>query len=155
MQGATIDSLEFENLDADSMPLVQKVQFKIPVSSSGEYSFFSTNLFTRLEKNPFVADTRFSDVFFGVNQNTSIIANITIPPGYTFETLPKNMRMIMPDTSISITRRLVAENNQLSVRVSLDFLKPYFTTQEYPDFKEFYKQLFAILSEQIAIKKKA
>lgn len=155
MQGATVDSLEFENLEADSMPLVQKVQFKIPVSNSGEYSFFSTNLFTRLENNPFVADTRFSDVFFGVNQNLSIIANITIPPGYVFETLPKNMRMIMPDTSISITRRLVSENNQLSVRVSLDFLKPFFTTQEYPDFKEFYKQLFAILSEQIAIKKKA
>ncbi|OQP60648.1 hypothetical protein A3860_32115 [Niastella vici] len=155
MQGATVDSLEFENLDADSMPLVQKVHFKIPVSSSGEYAFFSTNLFTRLENNPFVADTRFSDVFFGVNQNYSIVANFTIPPGYAFETLPKNMRMIMPDTSISITRRLVAENNQLSVRVTLDFNKPYFTTQEYPDFKEFYKQLFAILSEQIAIKKKA
>jgi hypothetical protein len=65
------------------------------------------------------------------------------------------MRMIMPDTSISITRRLVAENNQLSVRISLEFKKPFFTLQEYGDFKEFYKQLFAILSEQIAIKKKA
>jgi hypothetical protein len=63
--------------------------------------------------------------------------------------------MIMPDTSISITRRLAAENNQLAVRVSLEFKKPFFSIEEYPDFKEFYKQLFAILSEQIAIKKKA
>ena len=60
----------------------------------------------------------------------------------------------MPDTSITITRRLVAENNQLSVKVGLEFKKPFFTVQEYPDFKEFYKQLFAILSEQITIKKK-
>lgn len=154
-QGAAIDSLEFENLDVDSMPLVQKVQFKIPVNASGEYKYFSTNLFTRLEKNPFVADNRFSDVFFGVNQSYSIVANITIPEGYAFETLPKNMRLIMPDTSISITRRLAAENNQLSVRITLDFKKPFFTVQEYADFREFYKQLFAILSEQIAIKKKA
>jgi hypothetical protein len=153
-QSVKVDSLDFENLDDDTMPLIQKVQFSMPVSSSGEYKYFSTNLFTRLEKNPFVADARFSDIFFGVNQSYNIVANITIPEGYAFETLPKNMKMIMPDTSIAITRRLAVEGNQLSVRVGLEFKKPFFTVQEYPDFKEFYKQLFAVLSEQITIKKK-
>jgi hypothetical protein len=153
-QGANVDSLELENLDTDTLPLVQKVQFTMPVSESGNYKYFSTNLFSHLEKNPFLADNRFSDIFFGVNQSYSIIANVTIPDGYEFETLPKNVRMIMPDTSISITRRLTAENNQLSLRISLDFKKPFFTVKEYDNFKEFYKQLFAILSEQIAIKKK-
>lgn len=153
-QSVKIDSLSFENLDDDTMPLVQKVQFSMPVSASGEYKYFSTNLFTRLEKNPFVADARFSDIFFGVNQSYNIVANITIPEGYAFETLPKNMKMIMPDTSIAITRRLAVEGNQISVRVGLEFKKPFFTVQEYPDFKEFYKQLFAVLSEQITIKKK-
>jgi hypothetical protein len=90
----------------------------------------------RLEKNPFLADSRFSDIFFGVNQSHSIIANITIPEGYAFETLPKNMRMIMPDTSISIIRRVASEGNQVSVRMSLEFNKPLFSVQEYPDFKE-------------------
>jgi hypothetical protein len=153
-QDAKVDSLELENVDADSMPLVQKVKFSMPVNAAGDYKYFSTNLFTRLEKNPFLADTRFSDVFFGVNQSYSIVANVTIPEGYAFETLPKSMRMIMPDTSISISRRLVTQDNQISIRVSLEFKKPFFTIEEYADFKEFYKQLFAILSEQIAIKKK-
>jgi hypothetical protein len=153
-QSVKVDSLSFENLDDDTLPFIQKVQFNLPVSASGEYKYFSTNLFTRLEKNPFVADSRFSDIFFGVNQSYNIVANITIPEGYAFETLPKNMKMIMPDTSISITRRLAVEGNQISVRVGLEFKKPFFTVQEYPDFKEFYKQLFAVLSEQITIKKK-
>ena len=153
-QSVKVDSLSFENLDDDTLPFIQKVKFNLPVSASGEYKYFSTNLFTRLEKNPFVADSRFSDVFFGVNQSYNIVANITIPEGYAFETLPKNMKMIMPDTSIAITRRLAVEGNQISVRVGLEFKKPFFTVQEYPDFKEFYKQLFAVLSEQITIKKK-
>lgn len=153
--GSTVEGLEFDNLEADSLPLIQKVKFSIPVSASGDYKYFTTNLFTGLEKNPFVADNRFSDVFFGVNQSYSIVANITIPPGYAFEALPKNTRMIMPDTSISITRRIAVENNQLGIRVALEFKKPYFTVQDYPDFKEFYKQLFALLSEQVAIKKKS
>lgn len=153
-QSVKVDSLNFENLDDDTLPFIQKVQFSLPVSASGDYKYFSTNLFTRLEKNPFVADSRFSDIFFGVNQSYNIVANITIPEGYAFETLPKNMKMIMPDTSITITRRLATEGNQISVRVGLEFKKPFFTVQEYPDFKEFYKQLFAVLSEQITIKKK-
>lgn len=153
--GAKIDSLEFENLDADSLPLVQKAQFSLPVNASGDYEYFSINMFSGLEKNLFVADNRFSDVFFGVNQSYSIIANITIPEKYQFETLPKSMRMIMPDTSISIIRRVASEGNQVSVRMALEFNKPFFSVQEYPDFKEFYKQLFTLLSEQIAIKKKS
>lgn len=153
--GAKIENLQLDNLDNDSLPLIQKVAFSMPVSASGDYKYFNVNLFTGLEKNPFVADNRFSDIFFGANQSYSIVANITIPKNYEFETLPKSIRMIMPDTSISIIRRMVAENNQLSVRITLDVKKPFFTVQEYPDFREFYKQLFNLLSEQIALRRKA
>jgi len=153
--GARVDSLKFNNLEDDSLPLEQKFEFNMPVNASGDYKYFSVNMFTGLEKNQFVADNRFSDVFFGVNQSYSIIANVTIPEGYQFEQLPKDTRMIMPDTSITITRRMAAEGNQVAVRIFLDFKKPYFTIQEYPDFREFYKQLFALLNEQIAIKKKS
>jgi hypothetical protein len=153
--GAKIDSLVLENLDNDSLPLVQKVQFTMPVNASGDYKFFNVNLFTGLEKNPFVADNRFSDIFFGANQSYSVVANITIPPGYTFETLPKNIRMIMPDTSISMVRFLAAEEKTLSIRMTLEIKKPFFAVQDYPDFKEFYKQLFNLLSEQIALRRKS
>ncbi len=60
----------------------------------------------------------------------------------------------MPDTSIAISRYINSENNVLNVRISLEFKKPYFTAEEYPDFKEFYKQLFTLLNEQYAIRKK-
>ncbi len=153
IEGLNIDSLTIENEKVDSLALVQKIQFKMPVNSSGNYKYFSVNLFTGLEKNPFVADNRFSDVFFGANQSFALVSNITIPNGYVFEGLPKSIRMIMPDTSISITRRIAAEKNQVSVRINLDFKKPVFSVEEYPDFKEFYKKLFDILNEQIAIRK--
>lgn len=150
-----IDSITIQNEDVDTLPLVQQVQFKQPVNASGDYKYFSVNMFTGLEQNPFVVDNRFSDVFFGTNQNYQIVANIMIPESYEFETLPKNMRMIMPDTSISITRRLASDKNMLSVRISLEFKKPFYTPEEYPDFKEFYKQLYALLNEQYTIRKKA
>jgi hypothetical protein len=151
--GIQVDELVIENEDNDSMPLIQKTGFTLPVSTSGDYKYFNVNLFTGLEKNPFVADSRFSDVFFGANQTYSLVANITIPQGYVFEALPKNIRMIMPDTSIAITRRIASEKNQLSARITLEFKKPFYTIQEYPEFQEFYKKLFDLLNEQIAIRK--
>jgi hypothetical protein len=151
--GIQVDDLTLENVEADTLPLVQKMGFSMPVSASGNYKYFTINMFTGLEKNPFLADTRFSDVFFGANQTINLVANITIPQGYVFEALPKNLRMIMPDTSISITRRIAAEKNQLSARIMLEFKKPFYTVDEYPEFQEFYKRLFDLLNEQIAIRK--
>lgn len=152
--GIKIDSIQIENEDNDSLALVQKVSFKQNVGGSGDYRFFNINLFTGLEKNPFVAENRFSDVFFGTNQSVVIIGNFKIPEGYTYEELPKSMRMIMPDTSIEISRRVAAENNVLSVRLMLEFKKPYYSTADYPDFREFYKKLFDILNEQIVYRRK-
>ena len=153
--GAKVDSLVFENEETDSLPLIQKFQFTQPTSASGEYRYFSANLFSGLEKNPFVADNRFSDVFFGANQRYNIVGSFTIPEGYVFDELPKPVRMIMPDTGIVFTRLLGVNENTLSVRYTLDFKKPIYTVEEYPEFKEFYKKLFGLLSEQYVIKKKA
>jgi hypothetical protein len=154
--GIAIDSVIFENLDSDSLPLVQKVYFNEQLNTSGEYEYFSVNLFTGLEKNPFVADQRISDVFFGILQSHNIIGNITIPDGYVFDELPKNIKMIMPDTSIIVTRTSqVVDDNMLSFRINLEFKKPYYSTGEYDGFKEFYKKLFDLLNEQFVIKKKA
>ena len=152
--GITIDSLSVENEDIDSLPLKQHVNFTGKTSSSGDYHYFSPNLFSGLEKNPFIADNRFSDVFFGSNQTYTIIGRFTIPAGFQFDELPKNIRMIMPDTSIIFSRLIQVTDNELSVRIQLDIKKPIYSVEEYPYFQEFYKKLFEMLNEQIVFKKK-
>ncbi len=152
--GITIDSVDIENIEIDSLPLVQKVYFNQQINSSGDYQYFSVNLFTGLEKNPFVADERISDVFFGMLQSHSLFGTFLIPDGYEFDELPKNVKMMMPDTSIVITRMSQKEENRLSFRINLEFKKPYYATNEYDGFKEFYKKLFDLLNEQFVIRKK-
>ena len=149
-----IDSLTLKNENDDSLPLVQKFNFHTPVNSSGEYSYFSTNLFTGMRSNPFIADKRYSDVFFGENQSHTIIANITIPDGYSFEELPKNIRMTIEDKSVAITRMVAATENTLNARITVEFKRPYYTPDEYPNLREFYKKMYTLLDEQFVIKKK-
>lgn len=49
-QGLTVDSVIIENEDLDSVPLHQKVCFNQPVTASGDYQYFSINMFSGLEK---------------------------------------------------------------------------------------------------------
>lgn len=152
--GINIDDVSFENLDSDSLPLVQKIKFNQTLDASGDYRHFTTNMLSGLERNPFVADNRFSDVFFGSNQHHLILGTFKVPEGYEPEALPKNIKMIMPDTSIIISRISQFSDNTISTRVQLEFKKSVFPAEEYPELQEFYKQLYGLLNEQYVIRKK-
>ena len=80
---------------------------------------------------------------------------MTIPDDYQLETLPKNMRLLLPDTSIVLERMMQAEDGRLSFRITLDFKRPVYSVDEYPAVKEFYKRLFAALDEQVVLHKKS
>jgi hypothetical protein len=150
-----IKDLEIKNIDDDTLPLEQKVKFSIPVSSSGDYNFFTLNMFSELENNPFVSDTRQTDVDYGYNQNYIIVGDVDIPQGYEFEQPPKNITMIMPDTSIIFRRLNQVKNSKISFRITLEFRRPVYAADEYPALKDFYKRVFTLLNEQIVFRKKA
>jgi hypothetical protein len=150
----SIDSISFENVEVDTLPLNQKIHFTQQLASSGNYKYFNANFFTGLEKNPFIAEKRFSDVFFGVTQNYTIIGTFFIPDGYVVEGLPKNIKMIMPDKSIEVTRMTQSDDISIYVRIDLKFKKPFYDESEYPEFREFYKKLQDLLNEQFVITKK-
>jgi hypothetical protein len=153
--GLLVDEVNFENVDSDTLPLIQKIKFTQPLNASGEYKYFSANILTGLEKNPFVADNRTSDVFFGCNQSYMLVGNFLLPDGYEFDELPKNIKMILPDTSITVVRMAQVADNRLMTRIEVDIKRPSYEADEYPELQEFYKRLYDLLNEQFVIRKKA
>jgi hypothetical protein len=152
--GLRLEDVVFENADKDSLPLIQKVTFSQMLNTAGAYNYFSTNILTGLEKNPFVADNRSSDVFFGCRQSYNIVGTFALPDGYVLDALPKNIRMILPDTSVSISRMVQVNNNVLQTLIQLDFKKAVYPADQYAELHEFYQRLFDILNEQFVIRKK-
>ncbi len=149
-----INDLKVTNADLDSLPLEQKVQFTYALDKSGDYRYFSVNLFSELEKNPFIADQRVADIDFGYLQEYTIFGSYTIPNGYTFEKLPENISMVTPDNGIVFNRVLQTEDDLLNARITVSFKRSYYPAAEYLDFAAFYKKLIAKLNEQVVIKKK-
>jgi hypothetical protein len=148
-----IDSSLFTNENVDTLPLKQNVWFNEKLTSSGNYKYFTTNLFTGFDKNPFPADRRFSDVFFGALQNYNIVENIFIPDGYGFDGVPKDVSTALPDGSIVFTRDVKSQDDMISVHIALEFKTPSYPVYEYNEFREFYEKIYNMLNEQIVIKK--
>jgi hypothetical protein len=82
-----------------------------------------------------------------------VLENIDLPPSLKIETLPRNLRMIMPDTSITFMRYIEVKDNELHVKYDINFLRPVFTADEYEYVKEFYKKMASIMNEQIVLRK--
>jgi hypothetical protein len=150
-----IDSVLVENADDDTLALDQTVYFKNQLNSSGEYKYFTINLFNGLEKNPFIADERKTDIDFGYTQSYGVYGNITLPEGYKIDELPKNITMITPDTSVILHRVLQVDESGLHLKLTVEYTKPVYFASDYPDFKEFSKKMYSMLNEQIVLKKTA
>ncbi len=148
-----IDSLVLNNTQNDSLCLEQVFNFETQINQSGDYAYFSVNPFTSMQSNPFLSDNRYSDVFFGTNQSVTILSGISIPEGFVFDELPKNIRYSLEDKSLTISRMLSKSGRRLNARVTIDFKRPYYTPEEYSDLKAFYKKMYDLLDEQIVIKK--
>lgn len=152
--GLKVKNIEVKNEKIDTLPLQEKLDFSLPVNGSGEYKYFTVNLFQGLEKNPFIADNRKTDIEFNYPQSFTLLGRVQIPEGYEFDELPHNIKMIMPDTSIVLKRLIQAEGTTVQFRINLDFSKSYYSAADYSLLQEFYKKLFNTLNEQIVIKKK-
>jgi transglutaminase-like putative cysteine protease len=146
--------ITINNAENDSLPLEQKIKFAGALNGSGNYRYFTVNMFTGLDKNPFIASERATDIDFGCNQEYVIFGNYNIAPEYSFDELPSNVTIIMPDTSIIFSRSVQQTDNILNIRIAVDFKQPFYSANIYPEFAAFYKKMFALLIEQIVIKKK-
>lgn len=149
-----VEELTINNAEADSMPLEQKVKFSSVLNSSGNYKYFSVNLFSDLDKNHFVSETRSSDVDFGIHQDYNLFGNFTIPADYVFDGLPENITMATADRGIIFNRTVNADGNLLNIRITVEFKRTFYPADSYPDFREFHKKMFDKLNEQVVIKKK-
>ncbi len=150
-----IEDITINNQENDSLPLEQKVKFNFMLNTSGVYRYFTLNIFSDLEENPFIAINRVSDIDFGVHQEYSILGNYTIPEDYEFEGLPESISMTTPDNGIVFKRFIQSESNVLNVKMTLEFKRSFYPANTYAEFASFYKKLFDKLNEQVVIKKKA
>jgi len=149
-----ISAIKFENMEVDTLPLTQNIEFNLDLTGSDEnYIYFSPNLFTNLHNNPFLSESRYSDIDFGYRNNYTINGAYKIPAGYKIDAMPKSTSMSMPDKSITFKRVVAEQDGSIIIRYSIDYKKSIYFKENYPEFYEFFKKMHEMLNEQVVMKK--
>ncbi|MDB5121165.1 MAG: hypothetical protein JWN56_2383 [Sphingobacteriales bacterium] len=149
-----ISSLKLENLDIDTLPLMQKIEFKMDLAGSDEsYIYVNPNLFSSLKSNPFVGENRSTAIDFGYMSTYLISGLYKVPVGFKVDALPKNISMVTPDQSIVFKRVALMQDGVISIRYNVDFKKTVHLKDNYAALHEFYKKMFEMLNEPIVLKK--
>jgi hypothetical protein len=149
-----VDSATVNNELDELLPLEQKVNFSGGMQASGEYSLLPFNLFAGLGKNPFIAENRVMDIDFFYPKTYVVAGTYYLPDEFEVNELPKNTKMIMPDTSIVLIRLMQKDGNIISFRFSLTIHVFGYVADGYPYVKDFFKKMYAILDERVVLKKK-
>jgi hypothetical protein len=149
-----ITSFKMENINVDTLPLVQKIGYNITLSGSDEnYIYFNPNLFSFLKENPFKSENRYSDIDMGYRDNFSISGIFKVPAGFKVDALPKPVTIVMPDGSILFKRTIAEDSGTITVRYVVNHKKTVYFTDDYQDLRGFYKKMYELLNEQVILKK--
>nr|WP_294790519.1 DUF3857 domain-containing protein [uncultured Mucilaginibacter sp.] len=152
--GIKIAALTMESIEEDTIPLIQNVTFSSDMAGSdGSYIYLNPNLFSSLKKNPFLAESRATNIEFGFNRSYIIGGSYKMPAGYKVDAMPKSGTVTMPDKSIVLKRTVGEQDGSIIIRYTLEFKNPTYLKENYADFREFAKVLYEMLNEQIIFKK--
>jgi hypothetical protein len=153
-QGLKIVSLNQKNAEDETEPLAQNIKFSYEPQRSGDFLFINPQFLFLKKDNPFKKDTRTTDIDFGSNQQLTFSLLLTIPETYQVEQLPKNMLVRAPDTSFFFKRIFSSDSIHILLTQTFEIKRSVFDKENYPAIKEFFTRAYALMEEEIVVKKK-
>ena len=150
-EGLAADSFFTVLPEHDSLPFDQFIKFKQQLNESGGLTFLNTNLFTGMEKNPFISSIRFTNVNFGYPYNIVAEETFKLPAGTKVE-VPEDKTIRADDKSVEASKQVRFENGELTVIIRFLQSKTLVNAENYPGIKDTYKKIVDMLNEPVVLK---
>ncbi|MCC6411465.1 MAG: DUF3857 and transglutaminase domain-containing protein [Saprospiraceae bacterium] len=142
-------------LDSNDMPLKIQLQgsFNGIVEQAGNLLLVSPWALDQEKENPFTSATRDYPVEFYYPTVKSSTVKLTIPQGYVVESLPKSLKVRLPDGSARFTCNVGQKDNVITLTSMVTVTRTLYTPEEYADLKSFYQTVVDKELEKIVLKK--
>jgi hypothetical protein len=149
-----IKNFKFENKDNISESMKLSYDFSFPENVSAATIYLNPMLSGKIMSNPFTEQNRIYPVDLIVASDNMFMATLKIPEGYTVESLPKAVSVMLPDNlgKFSYMINVAGADIKVSSRITLN--EYYFDPTEYEVLKNFYDLIVQKHSEQLVLKKK-
>ena len=119
-------------------------------TASSKRIFLPSSFFEASEKPRFVHDKRENPVdlhYASVQQDT---VNLTLPPGFTLENTPKDLRLPLAKNAMYVVKYTTKPSMYSEVRLFV-LANPYYEPKDYPDLKDFYQKVNAQDQQQTVL----
>lgn len=153
-QGLKILSTSRSEAIDDGEPLFESVEFTYEPNEANGFYFINPQILTEKNKNPFLAEKRNTDIDFGCNQLFILTMQIRFPDSYVIEHLPKNVIVRAPDSSFFYKINYVASTKEVSISQLFEVKRAIYNKEEYKGIQDFFKHMYALMAEEIILKKK-
>jgi hypothetical protein len=153
--GLEISHYQMTSLAQPDQPLEELMDITIEdnMEEAGNLVYFMPLLFERTKVNPFNLEERNFPVDFAYPFEENFRMTLEFPANYQLNKLPKNESFALPDHHGTFTISYLTEGNQIAVKSRININKPVFTSDEYFNLKELYKNIVRKQAEQIVFKK--
>jgi hypothetical protein len=150
----TIDKMEVNPLPEGFPAMEEKFSFSLQPTVDGAYSFLPFNLLSEFSENPFLPESRKTNIDFNYKRQFSVMQLYQLPENYEVSNTPVRTQLILSDSSIVVKHTLLYDKQSLSIRTSIEFRKISYSKGEYPQLRDFYKKMFDLITAPIVLKKK-
>lgn len=145
-----------KNINNTDAVLSSTYNFTYETGFSGEeIIYFDPILVKLMEENPFKAESRTYPVDFGYVTQLTYVSDYTLPENFSVEELPKNLVMKLPENTGEFKRIIKAEDNKISMIITLTINQSHFEPAYYAHLREFFDKFVSINNDQIVLKRKS
>lgn len=148
-----IDTSYEEDKDNELKPLREVIKFHYDLPSTDQFYFLNPYVMSAFKKNPFTDSVRRTDLDFGANSSFLLHMEINLPQQIKVEELTKNKIIRTPDSILFFKRFNELDGNKLIVNSRFDINQAIFSKENYPGIVDFFQNVYAILNQQILLKK--
>jgi hypothetical protein len=153
--GLAIKNYKIEQLDDIGEPLIETMDVMLEdnVEEAGNLAYFTPLLFERTKENPFKLEERNFPVDFGFPTEENYRITVEFPKEYKLDKAPKNEKVTLPEDAAAFTFMFAAEEGKIMITSKISVKKAFFTSEEYHQLKELFKNIVRKQAEQIVLKK--
>lgn len=133
------------------------IRGKFEVTEAGfaneDFLYVSPIVHTNFDENPFQREQRNYPVNFPYSFEEKSVYQYEIPAGYTVESLPEDINVILPNNDASFQYLIRDKNQKISIVATLKVTKNLYPPEEYPALRELFASAVQKMQEQIVLKK--
>lgn len=150
-----VNEYDVSNKTELDKPVIETYSFRHnnSVEIIGNKMYFSPMLFFAQTTNPFKEEIREYPVDFMYPNEDKFLISITIPEGYTVESIPAPVAFAFKDNLAGFKFNISNTDKQIQVSATLDINTSVISPEDYSDLKIFFAEMIKKQSEKVVLKK--